>query len=135
MELIEEMAVLKARLTTSSKKLRQQRDDMLDHGKSGSTFSRNDPEVKSKSSSSHWYTDQSPGTRWAAEVEEEEKSHGRSYRQEERPRWNANLDQGADESFIRGAHQDPFLEVLDKLANRMGRPARPAPPAWPVFTG
>ena len=81
MELIEEMAVLKARLTTSSKKLRKQRDEMLDQGKSGSTFSRKDPEVKSKSGSGHWYADQSPGTRWA--VEEKEKSHGRSYQQEE----------------------------------------------------
>ena len=45
-----------------------------------------------------------------------------------------NLDQEEDESFIRGAHWDPFLQVLDKLANRMDRPARPAPPAWPVFT-
>ena len=53
LELIEEMAVLKARLTTSSKKLRQQRDEMLDQGKSGSTFSRKDPEVKPKLSSGH----------------------------------------------------------------------------------
>ena len=66
-----------------------------------------DSEAKPKSSSSHWYGDQSPGTRWADEVEEEEKSHGRSYQQEERPRWNANLDQEEDESFIRGAHRDP----------------------------
>ena len=63
MELIEEMAVLKARLTTSSKKLRKQRDEMLDQGKSKPTFSREDPEVKSKSSSSHWYADQFPGMR------------------------------------------------------------------------
>ena len=107
MELIEEMAVLKARLTTSSKKLRKQRDEMLDQGKSKPTFSREDPEVKSKSSSSHWYADQFPGMRWADEVEEEEKSHGRTYQPEERPRWNANLDQEEDESFIRGAHRDP----------------------------
>ena len=86
MELIEEMAVLKARLTTSSKKLRQQRDEMLDHGKSGSTFGQKDFGVKSKLSSGHWYADQSPGTSWADKVEEEEKSLGRSYRQEERPR-------------------------------------------------
>ena len=77
------MAVLKARLTTSSKKLRKQRDEMLDQGQSGSTFSRKDPEVKSKLSSGHWYADQSLGTRWVDEVGEEEKSHGRSYQQEE----------------------------------------------------
>ena len=80
------MAVLKARLTTSSKKLRQQRDEMLDHGKSAAAFGRKDPEVKPKSSSGHWYADQSLGIRWADEVEEEEKSHGRSYQREERPR-------------------------------------------------
>ena len=62
-----------------------------------------DSEVKPKPSSGHWYADQSPGSRWADEVEEEEKSHGRSF-MEGRPRWNANLDQEADESFIRGAH-------------------------------
>ena len=60
LELIEEMAVLKARLTTSSKKLRQRRDEMLDHSKSAATFSRKDPEAKSKLSSGHWYADQSP---------------------------------------------------------------------------
>ena len=49
LELIEEMAVLKARLTTSSKKLRQRRDEMLDHGKSAGTFSRKDPEAKFRS--------------------------------------------------------------------------------------
>ena len=60
LELIEKMAVLKARLTTSSKKLRQRRDEMLDHSKSAATFSRKDPEAKSKLSSGHWYADQSP---------------------------------------------------------------------------
>ena len=35
MELLEEMAILKVRLTTSSKKLRKQRDEMLDQGKVG----------------------------------------------------------------------------------------------------
>ena len=81
-ELIEEMAVLKARLTTSSKKLHKQRDEMLDQGRSKPTFSRENPEVKSKPSSSHWYTDQSPGMGCADEVEEEEKSCGRSYQPE-----------------------------------------------------
>ena len=72
MELIEEMAVLKARLTTLSKKLRKQRDETLDQGRSKLTFSRENPEVKSKSSSSHWYADQLPGMGWADEVEEED---------------------------------------------------------------
>ena len=66
MELIEEMAVLKARLITSSKKLRNQRDEMLDQGKPKPTFSREDSEVKTKSSSSHWYADQSRGSRLTA---------------------------------------------------------------------
>ena len=35
MELLEEMAILKMRLCTSSKKLRKQRDEMLDQGKVG----------------------------------------------------------------------------------------------------
>ena len=100
------------------------------------SFSHGDKSVvkpKPKPSSGHWYADQSPSSRWADEVEEEERSQGRSFMQG-RPSWNASLDQEADESFIRGAHRDPFLQVLDKLANRMDRPARPAPPAWPVFT-
>ena len=109
------------------------REEMLDHDKPEPTLSRKDEGVKFKPSSSHWYADQSPSSRWADEVEEEEKSRGRSF-MDERPRYNANLDQEGDESFIRGAHRDPFLQVLDKLANRMDRPARPAPPAWPVFT-
>ena len=83
MELIEEMAVLKARLTTSSKKLRKQRDEMLDQGNSKPASSRGYTEAKSKSGSSHWYADQSPGMRWTNKVEEEEKSHGRSYQPEE----------------------------------------------------
>ena len=98
------------------------------------SFNQDDSETMPKLSSSHWSADQSPGMGWADEVEEEEKSRGRSYQPKERPRWNANLDQEEDESFIRGAHRDPFLQVLDKLANQMDQPARPAPPAWPVFT-
>ena len=35
-----------------------------------------DSETMPNPSSGHWYADQSPGTRWADEVEEEEKSHG-----------------------------------------------------------
>ena len=53
MELIEEMAVLKARLTTSSKKLLKQRDEMLDQGRSKPAFSQENSEAKSKSGSSH----------------------------------------------------------------------------------
>ena len=85
------------------------------------SFSHGDTSVvkpKPKPSSGHWYTDQSPSSRWADEVEEEEKSRERSFIQQS-PSWNANLEQEGDESFIRGAHRDPFLQVLDKLANRM----------------
>ena len=89
-------------------------------------FGQDDSETMPTLSSGHWYADQSQGMRWANEVEEEVKPHGRSYQPEEGPHWNANLDQEEDESFIRGAHRDPFLQVLDKLANRMDRPARPA---------
>ena len=39
MELIEEMAVLKAKLTVSSKTLRKQRDEMLDQGRLKLAFS------------------------------------------------------------------------------------------------
>ena len=127
------MAVLKAKLTVSSKKLRKQRDGMLDQSMSKPSFSRSASEAMPKSSSSHWYADQSPGGGWADEVEEEEKAHGRQYQPEGRPRWDAHLEQ-EDEPFIRGAYRDLFLQVLDMLANRMDRPARPAPPAWPVFT-
>ena len=42
-------------------------------------FSQDDSETMPKLSSSHWYADQSSGMRWTDEVEEEEKSHGRSY--------------------------------------------------------
>ena len=95
-------------------------------------FSRNDSKARPKSSSSHWYADQSPGGGWADEAEEEEKAHGRQYQPEGRPRWDTHLETEEDKSFIRGIYQDPFLQVLVKLANRMDRPARPAPPAWPV---
>ena len=61
MDLIEEMAVLKAKLTVSSKKLRKQRDGMLDQGMPKSAFSRDESKARPKSSSSHWYADQSPG--------------------------------------------------------------------------
>ena len=47
------------------------------------SFSQEDSETMPKLSSGHWYADQSPGMRWADEVEEEEKSHGRSYQPEE----------------------------------------------------
>ena len=134
MELVEEMAVLKAKLTVSSKKLRRQRDEMQDQGMPKPLFSRDASEAMPKSSSSHWYSDQLPSGGWADEVEEEEKSHGRKYQPQGRPRWDEHLEPEEDESFIRGAYRDPFLQVLDKLANRMDRPARPAPPAWPVFT-
>ena len=46
-------------------------------------FSQDDSETMPKLSSGHWYADQSPGMRWADEVEEEEKSYGRSYQPEE----------------------------------------------------
>ena len=69
-------------------------------GRSKPAFSRDDPEAKPKSSMSHWYADQSPGGRWADEVEEEEKSRGWDYQLEGRPHWKANLDQEEDESFI-----------------------------------
>ena len=97
-------------------------------------FSRDDSKAKPKSSSSHGYADQSPGGGWADKVEEEEKAHGRQYQPEGRPRWDTHLETEEDESFIRGAYRDPFLQVLDKLANQMDRLLRPAPPAWPVFT-
>ena len=42
------------------------------------SFSQEDSETMPKLSSSHWYADQSPGGSWADEVEEEEKSCGRS---------------------------------------------------------
>ena len=87
-----------------------------------------------KLSSGHWYSDQSPGGGWADEMEEEEKSRGREYQPQGRPHWNEHLKPEEDETFIRGAYRDPFLQVLDKLANQMDQPARPAPPAWPVFT-
>ena len=51
-------------------------------GRSKPAFSRDDPEAKPKSSSSHWYADQSPGGGWADEVEEEEKSRGWDYQPE-----------------------------------------------------
>ena len=57
------------------------------------SFSQEDSETMPKLSAGHWYADQSPGMGWADEVEEEEKSRGRSYQPEDRPRWNANLDQ------------------------------------------
>ena len=79
MELIEEMAVLKVKLTVLSKKLRQQRDGMLDQGMPKPSFSQGTSEAMPKSSSSHWYSDQLPSGGWADEVEEEEKSHGRKY--------------------------------------------------------
>ena len=85
MELIEEMAVLKVKLTVLSKKLRQQRDGMLDQGMPKPSFSQGTSEAMPKSSSSHWYSDQSPSGGWADEVEEEEKSHGRKYQPQGRP--------------------------------------------------
>ena len=78
-DLVEEMAVLKAKLTVSSKKLRKQRDGMLDQGMSKPSFSRGASEAMPNLSSGHWYSDQSPGGGWADKVEEEEKSHGRKY--------------------------------------------------------
>ena len=51
-------------------------------GRSKPAFSQDDREAKPKSSSSHWYADQSPGGRWADEVEEEEKSRGWDYQPE-----------------------------------------------------
>ena len=73
--------------------------------------------VKPKPSSGHWYSDQSPSSRWGDQVEEEEeeKARERSFMQQ-RPSYQ---EQEGDESFIRGAYRDPFLHVLDKLANRM----------------
>ena len=83
MELIEEMAVLKVKLTVSSKKLRKQRDEMLDQGKSKPSYSQSSSKAtEGKSSSSYWYVDQSPGEGWADEVEEEEKSRGWDYQPE-----------------------------------------------------
>ena len=82
MDLIEEMAVLKAKLKVLSKKLRKQRDEMLDQGMSKPSFSRGASEAMPKLGSSLWYSDQSPGGGWADEVEEEEKSHGRQYQPE-----------------------------------------------------
>ena len=66
----------------------------------------------------HWYKEQSPSRGWAEEEEDEEKSQ----------------DEEEYEPFIRDAYKDPFLRVLNKLADLMDRPARPAPPAWLVFT-
>ena len=91
--------------------------------------------------SDHWYTRQSPSVNnWAEDVEEEWPTGSFRDRPQSRTRWS-DQDQeqreeegGGDQSFIRGAYRDPFLHVLDKLANRMDRPARPVPPAWPVFT-
>ena len=86
MDLIEEMAVLKAKLKVLSKKLCKQRDEMLDQGMSKPSFSIGAseamPKLGSKLGSSHWYADQSPGGGWADEVEEEEKSHSRQYQPE-----------------------------------------------------
>ena len=91
------------------------------------SFSQDDSKDMPKWSSCHWYSDQSPSGGWSDEVEEEEKSHGRKYQPRGRPRWDDHLEPEEDESFIRGAYRDPFLQVLDKLANWMDRPARPAP--------
>ena len=51
--------------------------------KSRSSFSQNASKAaEGKSSSSHWYADQSPGEGWADEVEDEEKSRGWDYQPE-----------------------------------------------------
>ena len=92
--------------------------------------------------SDHWYSHQSPSAYdWAEDVEEEWPTGSFGGRPPSRTRWSDQQQEqerreegGGDQSFIRGAYRDPFLQVLDKLANRMDRPARPAPPAWPVFT-
>ena len=91
----------------------------------------------------HWYSHQSPSVNdWAEEVEEEypmgsfggRRSNSRTRWADQQQEQEHRQEDGGDQSFIRGAYRDPFLHVLDKLANRMDRPARPAPPAWPVFT-
>ena len=133
MELVEEMAALKAKLTVSSKKLCRQHDEMQDQGWLKPLFGRDPSVAVHNLSLGHWYSDQSPGGNWADEVEEE-MPRRREYQPRGRPRWNEHLEPEEDKPFIRGAYRDPFLQVLDKLANRMDRPARPAPPAWPVIT-
>ena len=91
--------------------------------------------VKLKPSYGDWYSDQSPISRWEDDVEEEVQSYMKEERVKERDQQRpSHQEQEDEEPFIRGAYKDPFMRVLDKLANRMDRPARPAPPAWPVFT-
>ena len=126
MDLIEEMAVLKAKLKVSSKKLRKQRDEMLDQGMSKPSFSRSASEAMpilgSKLGSSHWYADLSPGGGWADKVEEEEKSHGRQYQPEGRPRWDPHLELEEDEPFIRGCLPGP----VPASPGQAGQPDVPA---------
>ena len=85
----------------------------------------------------HWYSRQSPSaSNWAEDVEDEWPGGSFRARPRSQSRWQdqERQEEEGNESFIRGTYRDPFLQVLDKLANRMDRPARPAPPAWPVFT-
>ena len=66
----------------------------------------------------HWYKEQSPSRGWAEEEDEEKSQDEEEY-----------------EPFIRDAYKDPFLRVLNKLADLMDRPARPPPPCLACLHG
>ena len=75
--------------------------------------------------SEHWYARQSPSTNnWGEDAEEEWPTGSFRERPQSRTRWSdqeqeQREEEGGEQSFIRGAYRDPFLHVLDKLANRM----------------
>ena len=130
-EMVELVKSWKSKLVLSSKKLKEH---FVKAKKAKERplpkFNRKDSEDLQHQDSSHWYAHQSPGaSNWAEEVEGEWPFGSHQPQPWSRSRWaEQEQEEEEEESFIRGAYRDPFLQVLDKLANRMDRPARPAPP-------
>ena len=137
-EMIDLVADLNKKLVFSKEKLKKAYSQ-IKPGSRDNSSDRPKPIFKKETSfqvNDHWYSRQSPSvSNWAEDVEEEYPRGSFASRSPSRTRWSDQQEGGGgNQSYLRGAYRDPFLQVMDKLANRMDRPARPAPPAWPVFT-
>jgi hypothetical protein len=152
-QLAEEASALQTRLTMSSRKLRKQQEELKAKERPKPNFTQQQSQWQShlkgpygrdqgrrsedkEAKKNHWYQQQTPGSSWADEMEKEplpKTTRGGTSWYNPSHRRDEDEDE-EDRDYFQGRHRDPFISVLDKLANRMDRPARPPPPAWPVFT-
>jgi hypothetical protein len=154
-QVAEEVTALQNKLNMSSRKLRKQQNELKAKERPKPNFNQQQSQWQShlkgpygrdqgrrsedkEAKKTHWYQQQTPGSSWADEMEQQPLPKttrgGTSWYNPSHRRDEDEDEDEEDRDYFQGRHRDPFISVLDKLANRMDRPARPPPPAWPVFT-